>query len=117
MMTKALNCECALRTWDISDLEKVIALQRKTIIYTPLNGANQPLMLSNLGNSYLCRYERFGVVKDMNSTIRQQLKAFASILCDTGSTLRPAILPSLEMAYAHRFEWFGERKDIDFAIN
>ena len=44
----------------ISDLEKAIAMLRKAIIYTPLNSADRPLMLSNLGDSYLIRYERFG---------------------------------------------------------
>ena len=70
----------------ISDLEKDIAKQRKAIIYTPRHSTDRPLMLSNLGNSYLCRYDRFGYVKDMDSAIRLQLKAIASILRD--STLR-----------------------------
>ena len=100
---------------DISDLEKAIAMQRKSVIHTPLNSADRPLMLSNLGTSYLCRYERFWEVKDMDSAISQQLKAVNSIPRD--SIHRHKILTSLGIAYGRRFERFGERKDVDFAID
>ena len=100
----------------ICNLEMAIAMQRKSIIYTPLHitDLDRPLRLSNLGNLYLRRCERFGGVKDMDSesTIRLQLKAVTSIPRD--SKLRSAILPGLGFAYARRFERFRERKDIDF---
>ena len=99
----------------INDLEKVIAMQRKALISTPLNSANRPLMLSSLGFSYQCRYEQFGDVNDIDSAIRQQSKAVASLSCD--STHRPAILTNFGNAYMCRFERLGERKDIDFAID
>ena len=47
-------------------------MQRKSIIFTPLNSADWPLALSRLGISYQSRYEWFGDVKDI---VRQQFKA------------------------------------------
>jgi CHAT domain-containing protein/tetratricopeptide (TPR) repeat protein len=99
----------------ISDLEKAIAIQRKLIISTPLNSPNRLLGLSDLGNSYRRRYERFGDVKDLDSAIRHQSKAIASIPRD--STQRPAVLMNLGNAYAWRFDRFRKKKDIDFAID
>ena len=99
----------------ISYLEEAIAMQRKAIIFTPLNSANRPLMLSSLGTSYRRRYDRFGDVNDIDSAIRQQFKAVASTPRD--STHRPSILMNFGNAYLRRFERFGERKDIDFAID
>jgi tetratricopeptide (TPR) repeat protein len=98
----------------ISDLEKAIAMLRKAIIFTPLNSADRPLMLSGLGASYQCRYEKFRDVKDIDNAIRQRSKAVASMPRD--STHQPEILINLGIAYTRRFERFGERKDIDSSI-
>ena len=48
--------KCFENLGHISDLEGAIAMQRRAIIFTPLNSANRPLMLSSLGTLYQHRY-------------------------------------------------------------
>ena len=82
-----------------SDMEEAIAMQRKAIIFTPLNSVDRPKMLSTLGISYRCRYEWFGFkdVKDFDSAIRQQIKALASVPRDSSD--RPEILMNFGNVY------------------
>jgi CHAT domain-containing protein len=71
-------------------------------------------LLSNIGNLYQCRFDRFGDIKDLNSAIEQQLEAVVSI--PPNSADRSVVHTSLGNSYLCRFKRFGSMKDIDSAV-
>ena len=98
----------------ISDLKKAIEMQRYAIVFTPLDSADRPIILSSLGSSYQCRFERFGERKDIESAVDQQLKAAASV--PLNSVYRPDISRNLGDSYQCRFFEFGDIQDLESAI-
>ena len=79
----------------------------------PLNSPD-PGVHACLGVSYSIRFERFGIIKDIDSSIEQLLKAAASVPLD--SIQYAVIMANLGSSYCNRFEWFGNIQDLESAI-
>ena len=78
------------------------------------NNTPRAIYLHNLGVSYRRRFEYFGDVKDIDSSIERHLEAVTSTPLD--SSMQPHHLSNLGISYHSRFLRFGEVNDIDLSI-
>ena len=95
-------------------MDSAIEQLLEAVVSIPLNSAERPVVHSSLGNSYLCRFQRFGAMQDIDSAVEQQLKAAASV--PLNSIHRPDILSNLGNSYQCRFISFGNIQDLESAI-
>ena len=92
------------RFGNILDLERSLVLLREAVSSTPLDSADRPEFLNDLGRTYRLRFERFGEVQDIDLAIQQQCEAVTSTPLDSAD--RPIYLTNMGK-YHSRFEQFG----------
>ena len=96
------------------DLSIKYQLEALAVASTPLESAKRAEFLNNLGISYNIRCNRFGDIKDINSSIKRLLEAVSSTPLDKPEHL--IYQSNLGNAYADRFKRSRDVKDIDLAI-
>ncbi|KIM78793.1 hypothetical protein PILCRDRAFT_11008 [Piloderma croceum F 1598] len=105
---------CFERSIDVKDIDFSIEQHLEAVTNTPLDSADRARRLSNLGNSFIDRFELLGEVKDSDLAIEKLHEAVN--LTPLDSTEISGRLSNLGIAFHSQFERFGEVKDIDAAI-
>ena len=96
------------------DLTRRIERLLDVIASAPLDSANRPALLNDLGMLYQSRFDLLEEVADLNAAVERKFEAVASTPLNSAD--RPGFLNNLGSSYRCRFERLGERKDIDSAI-
>ncbi|KAF8804474.1 hypothetical protein BYT27DRAFT_7340101 [Phlegmacium glaucopus] len=81
----------------------------------PPDHANYPVHISDLGRSYMMRFEHTGNLQDIDHAISHLQRAVESTPSDHESI--PACVSDLGTSYLCRFEHTGNLEDIDHAIS
>jgi len=101
----------------MGDVEKSISNQQYAVRLTSstANLSDLPGLLNNLGNSYLCRFERTGNLEDIDCAISHHQKA---VECTpSGHIDLLERFTNLGNSYLCRFEHTVDLEDINFAIS
>ena len=108
---------------DVKDIDSAVRQQSIALASIPHDSPHRPEILLNFGAAYLCRFERFAERKDFDFPIDQMLKAVTTSTSSTtasSSSLKSAerlgLLRTIGNFYLLRFQSFGDRKDLDSAI-
>ena len=107
--------EQAQSTTDPALPDAAIWLLTASLAATPHDHPDRPVCLANLGSAYRVRFDRGGVLADLEQAIEASERAVAATPNDHPN--RPAYLANLGHAYTRRFERGGVLADLDQAIS
>jgi CHAT domain len=112
--TAVVLLERALGTADQTLLSATIQLLERILSVTPASDPDRAAMLSNLGAALRTRFERGGVLADLDRAIELGEQAVAAT--PVGHPNRARYLSNLGVALQRRFERGGVLADLDAAI-
>jgi tetratricopeptide (TPR) repeat protein len=114
IMAAVFNREGEHRSYDTEPLRHIIILEF-SVFHTPDNDTDKPKLLTDLGNSLMERFKRFG--NDAN--LVRAVSAFedAVQLTPDDHPAKPGCLSNLGNSYIDRSQRFGDDGDIDRAIS
>ncbi|KAF8132505.1 TPR-like protein [Boletus edulis] len=99
----------------LRDLEDAISTHRDANHLTPDGHPDKPTGLSNLGLSFITRFERHGELSDLEDAISTHRDA--NHLTPDGHPDKPDHLNNLGISFITRFERLGELSDLEDAIS
>ncbi|KAF5309731.1 hypothetical protein D9611_014450 [Ephemerocybe angulata] len=112
--TGASGWRAAARRANPPDIEKALWAQQEAVRITPEGSEDLPKRLSNLGGSFVDRFERSGELSDIAEAISALQRAVQ--LTPEHTPYLPALLTNLGGTYLRRFGRTSELSDITEAI-
>jgi tetratricopeptide (TPR) repeat protein len=99
----------------LAGLQDVIRATTATVSNTPLESTDRLVMLSNLANALVLRFQRTGAQEDLDEAIGAARQAVSAAPADHRS--RALFLSNLANALQVRFQRTGAQEDLDEAIS
>ncbi|THU81820.1 TPR-like protein, partial [Dendrothele bispora CBS 962.96] len=97
-----------------SDIDNAILVQQQALDLTPDGSPHKAILLQNIGNAFIHRFEHLGELKDIENAILVKQQAIG--LAPDGYAGKASWLNNLGNAFFRRFEHLHELGDIENAI-